>query len=326
MPCMPERSEMIYFFYGDDTYRLKKTVEAFTEKFGDDSLMNVSVFDGDYDLKKISLDMLSLPFLSKKRLVIVKNIFSAKSFDAKKLAEILDSVPDSTVVLFTQEGQPDKRSALFKRLTKEKSKELGLLSGAELTKWIKAEVQKAGGEIGPKESLLLAEYFGGNLWQLKNEIAKLVVYDKNIKLENIEKLSVSNINVKIFDLTDAITAGNKEKAFEILKSLLDSGENELYILSMVEWQMRNIATIYDLKDSNEFDIAKMSKMSPYTIKKILPAVRSLCHSREGGNPDESGLSVIKNYYRQIIEAENDIKTGAKEPDVALELLVNQLTN
>ncbi len=306
---------MIYFFFGEDTYRLKKTIEAFAGKFGDDSLMNVSVFEDDYDLKKISSAMLSLPFLSKKRLVIMKNIFSAKNLDAKKLAEILDSAPDSTVMLFIQEGQPDKRSVLFKRLIKEKSKELGFLSGAELAKWIKAEVQKAGGEIGPKEALLLAEYFGGNLWQLKNEVSKLVAYDKNIKLENIEKLSVSNVNVKIFDLTDTITAGNKEKSFKILKDLLDSGENELYILSMIQWQVRNLALVYGFKNASETEIAKKTKLNPFIVRKSLVAAKKI-----------SSDGTIKNYYSQIIEAENDIKTGAKEPDVALELLVNQLTD
>lgn len=306
---------MIYFVYGNDTYRLKKTVDAMRAKYEDSSGMNSCVFDGDYDIEKIRSNVMSLPFLSEKRLVIIKNILGAKGVDGKKMIEILDNKPDSTVMLFIEEGEPDKRTALYKRLTKEKSKELNLLQGGELLKWIKAETDKNGGTIETKEANMLAGYYGGDLWQLKNEIQKLVSYDKKITEESIDKLSVANVNVKIFDLTDAITAKNREKAFKILTELLDSGENEMYILSMIQWQVRNLALVYDLKDSNERDIASKAKLNPYIVKKTLSATRKI-----------ENIDTIKNYYGLIIEAENDIKTGAKDPDISLELLVNKLTD
>src|SRR3989304_9730839 len=149
---------MIYFVYGTDTYRLKKTIDAMREKYEDVSGMNSSVFEGDYDSEKIRSSVMSLPFLADKRLVVIKNIFSGKDIDSKKIAEILDSNPDSTVVLFTQEGEPDKRTALYKRLVKEKSRELNLLQGGELIKWIKSETEKNGGQIGPREPSMLAGY------------------------------------------------------------------------------------------------------------------------------------------------------------------------
>ncbi len=317
---------MIYFFYGDDSYRLKKTVEAFSKKFGSDDNLNTSLFEGDFDIEKIRSDVMSLPFLGKNRLVIIKNALSGKTVDTKKLIGVLDKKPESTIILFIEDGQPDKRSALFKRLIMEKAREFGIMQGGELVKWIREETKKAGGEIEPKAANILAGYFGGDLWQLKNEIEKLVAYDKKVTEETIEKLSIANINVKIFDLTDAITAKNKEKAFRVLGELLDSGENEMYILSMVQWQVRNLALVYSLKSHSEYEIAKMAKLNPFIVRKSLAAVRLLCHSHEGGNPDEIGFNKIKSYYSQIIETENDIKTGAKEPDVALELLVNKLTD
>jgi len=306
---------MIYFVYGNDTYRLRKTIDAMRAKYEESSGMNSSVFDGDYNLEKMQSDILSLPFLANKRLVTVKNILSAKGVDGKKVIEILDKKPDSSIVLFIEEGEPDKRTVLYKRLVKEKSKELNLLQGSELTKWIMSETEKSGGQIETKEANMLAGYYGGDLWQLKNEIQKLVSYNKKITEESIEKMSVANINVKIFDLTDAITAKNKGKAFKVLGELLDSGENEMYILSMVQWQMRNLTLVYELKDLNERDIASKAKMNPYIVKKTLYVAKKI-----------ESPSTIKSYYTLIIEAENDIKTGAKDPDVALELLVNKLTN
>ncbi len=317
---------MIYFLYGNDTYRLKKTIDAMRKKYEDSSGMNASLYDGDYDLEKIRSCVMSLPFLADKRLVIIKNILSAKGIDGKKIAEVLDKKPNSTVIVFIEESEPDKRTVLYKRLIKENTKELDLLQGGELVKWIKAEAEKNGGQIDTREANMLAGYYGGNLWQLKNEIQKLTSYSKEITEENIEKLSVADINVKIFDLTDAITQKDRKKAFEVLGELLESGENEMYILSMIQWQVRNLALVYDLKNSSERDIALKAKMNPYAVKKTLSAARLLCHSREGGNPDEVGFNIIKNYYSLIIEAENDIKTGAKDPDVSLELLVNKLTN
>lgn len=305
---------MIYFVYGNDSYRLKKTIDAMRAKYEDSSGMNSSLFDGTYDIEKIRSDVMSLPFLATRRLVIIKNILGSKGVDGKKIAEILDNIPDSTIVVFIEEGEPDKRTVLYKRLMKEKAKELNILQGAELIKWIKGEVERCGGQIETREANALAGYYGGDLWQLKNEIQKLASYDKKITEENIEKLSVANVNVKIFDLTDAITAKNREKAYKILGELLNSGENEMYILSMIQWQVRNLALVYDLKNSNERDIASKAKMNPYIVKKTLSATRKI-----------ENTGTIRSYYGQIIDAENDIKTGAKEPDVALELLVNKLT-
>lgn len=305
---------MIYFIYGNDSYRLQKTYQAIKEKYAGNSDMNFSLFEDSFDLEKIRFDVISLPFLAKKRLVVIKNILGAKGVDMAKMTEILNQKADSTVILFLEEGQPDKRTSLYKRLVKEKSKELNILSGPKLTKWIKTEIERSGGEVGIKETNMLAAYFGGDLWQLKNEIQKLLSYGKKITEENIEKLSVSNLNVKIFDLTDAITAGNRQKAFKVLKDLIDSGENELYILSMIEWQMRNVAQIYDLKNMSEKEIALKLKMNPFVVKKNLFGVKKI-----------SDDSTIRNYYNQILSTENDIKTGAKEPQVALELLINKLT-
>lgn len=306
---------MIYFVYGNDTYRLKKTVDAMKKKYEDSSDMNSSLYEGDYDLEKIRSDVMSLPFLSDKRLIIIKNILISKGVDGKKIVEVLDKKPESTIMMFVEEGEPDKRTSLYKRLIKEKTKELNLLQGGELVKWIKAEVEKNGGRIEAKEADMLAGYYGGNLWQLKNEIQKLTSYSKEITEENIEKLSVADINVKIFDLTDAITQKDRKRASRVLGELLESGENEMYILSMIQWQVRNLALVYDLKDSSERDIASKAKMNPYIVQKILSATRKI-----------DSIDTVKNYYTLIIEAENDIKTGAKDPDVSLELLVNKLTN
>jgi len=285
------------------------------EKYEDASGMNSSLYDSDYDLEKIRSDVMSLPFLADKRLVIIKNILGNKGVDGKKMIEVLDKKPDSSVVVFIEEGEPDKRTVLYKRLVKEKAKELNILQGGELIKWIKGETEKNGGIIDTREANMLAGYYGGDLWQLKNEIQKLINYNKKITEENIEKLSVSNANVKVFDLTDAITAKNKERAFKILGDLLDSGENEMYVLSMIQWQVRNLAMIYDLKNASEREIASKAKMNPYIVKKTLSATRKI-----------ENINTIRSYYGQIIEAENDIKTGAKEPAVSLELLVNKLTS
>lgn len=305
---------MIYFVYGNDSYRLKKTADALRKKYEDATGMNTSFFEGDFDIEAFRSDSLSLPFLADKRLIILKNVLGAKGVDGKKVSEILDNKTDSTIVLFLEEGEPDKRTALYKRLMKETVKELNILEGGQLTKWIMEETERQGGKIETMEANMLASYYGGDLWQLKNEISKLLNYDQKITKESIEELSVANINVKIFDLTDAITRKDADKAFRILNELLDSGENEMYILAMIQWQVRNLALVYDLKNSSEREVASKAKLNPYIVRKTLSAVRKI-----------EGLDTIKKYYTQTLNAENDIKSGAKEADVSLELLINKLT-
>ena len=77
------------------------------------------------------------------------------------------------------------------------------LSNTETVKWVKKEVEQRGGDITQDVSQHLVGIAGNNLWQLNNEINKLIHYKKSqntngITIKDIEGLVKGSFDENIF--------------------------------------------------------------------------------------------------------------------------------
>lgn len=312
---------MILFFYGEDDYRLKQKIKELKQKFIDASLgdTNLSVLDGKTaTYQDIVRQILAMPFLAKSRLIIIENLIKeAKPEVREKVVEFLPKIPASSVVVFVEEGTPDKRTAMYKKLNQPKvSQEFKLLEPDELHRWIKREVGERGGEIEPAAVDKLVEFVGNDLWRLSNEIAKLTDYGKELTVENIELLVKPEIESNVFDLIDAMGAKNRRRALQELHQLLEAGQNELYILSMIVYQFRNLLVVRDFLErgtNSQWEIAKKAKLHPYVAQKTLIQAKNY------------NLENLKKIYQLLLEQDLAIKTGQINPKTALDLLVIKLS-
>ena len=308
---------MILFLYGVDIYRsnqkLKNLKAKYVEKYGD---TNLETFEDGFELGKIKGAITALPFLADKRLVIIKNIFKSKSKDILDgISEILEYVPEETITIFWEEAVPDKRTVLFKKLIKEKSEEFEKLQGYKLTKWIEDDVADKGGKISGKNAEKLASYVGDDLNQLENEIAKLVTFrsEEEISSEDIDLLVNSKLSGNIFNLVDAVGTGDYRKTAQYMHELLAQGENEIYILTMIVRQFRNLILIKDYEGKlDKIGIAKEVGLHPFVVQKGMAQARKF------------SIQELKNMYEKLLDTDIAIKTGEKEPLLALDLLVKEL--
>ncbi|PIZ00214.1 DNA polymerase III subunit delta [bacterium (Candidatus Howlettbacteria) CG_4_10_14_0_8_um_filter_40_9] len=308
---------MILFLYGVDIYRsnqkLKNLKAKYVEKYGD---TNLETFEDGFELGKIKGAITALPFLADKRLVIIKNIFKSKSKDILDgISEILEYVPEETITIFWEEAVPDKRTVLFKKLIKEKSEEFEKLQGYKLTKWIEDDVADKGGKISGKNAEKLASYVGDDLNQLENEIAKLVTFrsEGEISSEDIDLLVNSKLSGNIFNLVDAVGTGDYRKTAQYMHELLAQGENEIYILTMIVRQFRNLILIKDYEGKlDKIGIAKEVGLHPFVVQKGMAQARKF------------SIQELKNMYEKLLDTDIAIKTGEKEPLLALDLLVKEL--
>ena len=293
------------------------------EKFISASLgdTNLAVLDGgQVSFEELARQILAMPFLSKKRLVIIKNLLSgAKKEVLEKMNEFLAKVPEATVLILAEEGVPDRRTALFKKLNQPKlAQEFNLLDEEKLRRWVKVEAEKAGASIEQEAIAKLIDYIGSDLWRMSNEIQKLSAYSKRLTAENIELLVQPQIQSNIFDLMDAIADRNLEKSMKELYQLFDNGKAEHYILSMIVLEYRNLLIAKDLSQRagnklNKWTLAKKASMHPFVAQKTLV----LSNKYE--------LEDLKKIYRTLLNFDHKIKTGKIEPKVALELLIFKLT-
>jgi len=309
-------TKMIYFLYGEDNFRSHKKLTEIKSKFADNSLgtTNISIFEAETtDFEKIDQAIQAMPFLSSKKLVIIKNAISSKNSELQsKLSQYLDKVPRTTILIFFEKGIIDKRSGLFKKLIKiAKSKEFIKLEIPQVKNWIRKTVEGQGGKIDQEAVDKLIVACGQDLWRLDNEIEKLISYDKNIKPKNIDKLVHAQINPNIFDLVDAVGSKNLKKCTKTLKDLIDAGTNEIYIHSMIVYQLRNLITVKSLQNKglSQLEIIKKTRLHPFVVRKTIIQVANF------------DLAALKKIYRRLLDADFSIKTGKTEPRLSLDLLL-----
>lgn len=328
---------MILFFYGEDTFRMRQKLSELKAKFisaslGDTNLVVLEGAEVSYD--EIIRQILAIPFLAKTRLVVIENLLkNGKKEVLEKIPETLKKVPSSTVLVLVEEGLPDRRTSLFKKLSQERAHSTGstssqqassvraeefkLLEPESLRRWIKKEVEVRGGTIDSPAIVQLANYLGNDLWRQSNEIDKLLAYEKKISKESIELLVNPQVEADIFGMIEAVARRDLKNAMRELYRLLQTGEHELYLLTMIGYEYRNLLIIKDLeermKSGNAWALAKRAGLHPFVVQKawaILPNYK---------------LEDLKVIYGKILDFDVRIKTGKIEPRVGLELLIYQLT-
>lgn len=313
---------MVVFLYGEDTFRIHQKIKALKDKFITASLgdTNLATLDGKTATYNDTVrQILAMPFLSKKRLVIIENLIMSKNKGLQEnFPDLLLKIPESTVLAIVEEGMPDKRTALYKKLSKEKmAQDFPLLDETGLRRFIKNEVEDLGGEIEPDAVNKLVEYVGSNLWRMKNELEKLTAYSKQLTAQNVDLLVKPTVNNNVFKLVDAIGSRNLPLVLEEAEKLQEGGENEIYILSMIVYQYRNLLVVKDLQDRgirSSWDIAKRASMHPFVAQKTSASAARF------------EFDTLKKSYATLLDFDMRIKTGKIEPKVALTLLLTKLAS
>lgn len=263
--------------------------------------------------RDLAATLQAAPFLAKSRLVIVEGLSGSKG--NVKMAELLASVPDTTVAVFV-EPQIDKRTTVYKELgAADRVIEFKPLSATQLVTWTLAEVARLGGTIDRSTAIDLVELVGDDQWRLSEEINKLVNHSPKVSREDVERLVVAGVNQSIFDLVDAMTAGRVAAALAAYRNLLEQRENELYILTMVQWQLRNLLWAQAAPDGmTQAELAKTAGLSPFVAGKALAARR---------RTPERALTLA---YIAASEAEFEIKTGQTKAETAVEQLIYRVAD
>jgi len=275
---------MLIFVHGPESYLATKKLidlkESFVKKYPGAQL-KVFDFDDDPDLKDISVALDSGESLfSAKSCVVLKNPFVLKKEIQEKLLELLKKAKrsngDSTVIVSQTSIDPKGKLSNY---LKKNSQVFGfeLLSQMQAEKWAKSEIEARGkSQVKIDQSALknLCEITQGNLWQLSNEIDKLIQYCSNCEIgrNDMEKISKGQIETGIFDLVDAMGQKNRARAIELKNNLVMQGDNEFYILSMIHLQFRNMLKVANclrkgITDPKE--ISRLCSLHPYVVKKSL---------------------------------------------------------
>jgi len=237
-----------YLFHGVDTFSSQKYLnfwkESFFKKYGENA--NLEEHNAkEVNIKSIKLNIDSVPFLCDKRLIIIKDFFSVKKTDdQRELAEIIENIPDHTIVIFYESKNAPKNLVLYKRLAKFGTvKEFAKTSPADAVKIIQETAKAKNSSIDSKTATFLFQYLDGNMWNVFHETEKLSAFTDEITTNVIEDNVIQSLNSSIFKLTDAIGAKDAHSSLKVFKTLLNNGESPIQIFFMIARNFRIIIQI-----------------------------------------------------------------------------------
>lgn len=309
---------MIYLFFGEDKYRLQARLkEILAAHEGNAGDINISKISEKYDFRSLKNEADSLPFLSDKRLLVITGIMRSKDKTLlENVTKWLSDIPETTDIVFVEEEAPDQRTSLYKALAKFGKIEIfAEFKPFEAVNWIKSQVTEKGATIDPDAAALLQLYCGSDLSRLSNEIDKLASYDQHITKVTVEKLVDAGFFNTIFELTDALSEKRTKRALDIMTKSLDSGENEIYLVSMLARQIRNLLIVKDLADHrlSESEIVGKTHLHPFVIKKSLGQSRNFTKNQ------------LLALHGSLIELDFALKSTSTDPRVLLAKFVAEMT-
>ncbi|MBI2444552.1 MAG: DNA polymerase III subunit delta [Candidatus Magasanikbacteria bacterium] len=320
---------MIFYLFGPDTFRSRRRLQELVAEFRrqrDPRGYNITWLDG----KTItSADWFSTikaaPFLAAKRLVVVENLLASPD---QELLEALPPMLESwdsggpTVVIFWQGEAPAKAKvvkALHDRLAREKyAQEFALFSGPKLSSWAQQEFKQNGGAIEAEALAYLCQNAGYDMWWLHSLIEQLTAYASGrvLTLSDVQLFLPVKLDDNIFALVDALAAGNRPLASQLLQYQREQGEEEGRIFSLLVWQWRVLLEMADTleREGNltSDGLAKRLGLHPYVARKNLAVAR------------RTPLSRLEELYRNLADIDVRAKTGAAPWELLTDLFVAKL--
>ena len=234
----------VYLIYGAEQLYVRnyteKLVKAIAGKTPSD--FNFHRFAGEVNVTELAAAIYVAPFMSEYNLVIVSDAFfdMMTKDELDTFTEICQKPVEGTILVISLPSNTPKKATLdaIKKVVAKKGSVCEFKKPDAITteKFIAKQANKNGKLISRAAANRLVSLCGDDLTRLKNEVDKICAYSSSeeVSLDDINKLATVNLESRIFDLSDAVLAGNGEKAFRVLDSLFYQKEDPigmLYILS-----------------------------------------------------------------------------------------------
>ncbi|MCH8827286.1 MAG: DNA polymerase III subunit delta [Chloroflexi bacterium] len=331
---------MIYLLYGEDGLSLEEALASLKANAGPEELqdINISTLDGAaVGFDEFAATCSTVPFLADKRVVIVRGLlsrFETRGFGATRsqartkqsesvlgawdgMKEYLPTVPDTTDLIFV-DGRVSARNPLMGHIKPHATVQtFPMPSVRDLPGWIRGLAEKLGVSIEPRAIATLAETIGADTRVLDSELRKLALYSsgETITQGHVNELVSYAREASIFAAVDAVLEGRAGAALRMIQQITSAGHPATYVITMIARQSRLLLLAKDLRAQRvpHQEMGSRLSLSGYPLTKTL--------EQEGRFTTER----LKLIHRKLLEADIAIKTGAADEQMALDMLIVELS-
>ena len=309
----------IYFLYGEEAFfidAISKYIENNVLGEAERGFNQTILYGKDIEVNDIVNAARRFPMMAEHQVIIVKEAQNIKKIaELEKYAEA--PLPSTILVICYKAKTVDKRTRFAKMLDKHVLFESKPLYDNKVLLWVEAYVAGKGYKINPKACLLLVESLGSDLAKIANELDKVFINietGKVIDVDIIEENVGISKNFNSFELTKALAAGDKEKAYRIISYFAsDPVKNPLVVqVGNLYRFFSNIYLIHYSKDKSKMGIAKTLSINPFFADEYIAAAR-----RYSPPKTEKALGLLK----EIDLKSKGIGSNMAQPDLMKEMIV-----
>ncbi|MBR4305584.1 MAG: DNA polymerase III subunit delta, partial [Ruminiclostridium sp.] len=294
----------LYYFYGEELFLTETYVGRVLDKVigknHDD--INVIKLGGTFSVDTLYDSVESLPMFSDTKAVVINDLDLDKysDEDSDRIIEILQNIPEEcTVIVYLtgitpSGGRKNKNKNFIATLAKQENCvlcEFTQLDANNIAELVIKKAAKNGCVISRANALYLVNCTLCNLTLCSIETEKLCCYRQSgeITKEDIDALTVKQLDTSIYALSTAITRGNKKEALMILDDLFAQRIEPIVILAAlssnyIDFYRAAVArdnSVTPEKCAEDFSYAKnrsfvvskafntVSKLSPEYVRKCL---------------------------------------------------------
>jgi DNA polymerase-3 subunit delta len=318
--------------HGEDEYAIAEIIAQLSSKLGDPATaeMNTTRLDGgSATLEQFETTARAMPFLAPRRLVIYTRPCSHLTTKPRRdrFLELLQQLPQTTAVLLVEPGEPSRDEK------KDKTRWLigwaqragprvfyrhcALPTGEAMLRWIQAHAKSLGGAFTLPAAAELASLVGDDPRLAHQEIVKLLTYVNYahpVEPDDVVALTPLSAGVGDFALLNALRASDRRQAQSLLERML-AEEDAIPIFQSIVSQFRDVLLVREILDGSGTlpDVVRLLGLHEYRAKLAVEQARRY------------SLPALEAIYQRLLAVDTAIKTGQMPGDLALEMLVIELT-
>ncbi len=312
---------------GKEGYLINWAIETLKKRYinPDFVSLDMSIIDCiETDIEEIKVAAETVPMISEKRIIVVKNFFESSNKDKKKdeIERILSEETNSSLVIFTYEGnkKEKEKSALVKYIGEKGTiYNFDILDRATLKGFIKKRMSTERRQISESlldclidESGYLNKENDYVLYNLIMDMEKIMaVGEGTITEEDIMEALSRSLEKDTFALLDAISENKKERALKLARDIILSGEKPIRLMASIASQIELLLLVNELKQEgySGMQIAKTLGVHEFRVKKALGF-------RNGYSREKLKKMLISAYDFDL-----NLKTGKIDGNFGIEIFI-----
>ncbi|HHV45694.1 MAG TPA: DNA polymerase III subunit delta [Tissierellia bacterium] len=328
----------VYLFYGEEQYMMDYALKSLKEEFIQESFetLNYIAIEGEEaSFERVLNACETLPFMSKKKIVVIKDLpvltgkkdaQAAGIVDDATLAEYLLELDNYIILVFIVKNKDvNKSNRVYKSISKVGDVvEFHRLKGKELNLWVESRFKAYKRKISNANInyIIQQSQYNGyvsekTLYDMENEIIKICNYvqiNGEVTKDIIDNIMAKTLEMNVFNLLNEISNKRGENAIRLFNEMYMSNKPVLFMLNMIVRQLMNMLQykIYKEKGYSNKDMLEMMKLSEFEFRKV------------ANQSSNFTITQLENAMKFCLHTDESIKFNFIDERLAMEMLITKL--